>query len=116
MIKFEVFVKNKKTADVVVNNDLTVNVVNYTDVLWEKPFGNNKNVTYEDVNYFFESRCFPRERYNADELLSLMGLDEYNPFAIVEITHGIQTDDFMWIRFDGDNTTWKDVKVLKYPK
>lgn len=42
-------------------------------------------------------------------LLKLVGLDCYDPFQIVKITHGAMVDDVFWIRFEGEDLTWNDV-------
>lgn len=63
------------------------------------------------ILYFFESRCFPRYRANASELLESLDLEHYSPSQIVRKTHGIEFDDYNWIRFDGEDLTYEDVKV-----
>lgn len=47
------------------------------------------------------------------ELLRLGGLSFYDPYQIVQKTHGVMVDDCYWIRFDGENLTWEDVKHLR---
>lgn len=47
------------------------------------------------------------------ELLRLGGFSFYDPYQIVQKTHGVMVDDCFWIRFDGENLTWEDVKHLR---
>ena len=69
-------------------------------------------VTYKDLEEFFEDRCFPRERQNAKELLKGIGLDYYDPEAICRKTHGMQFDDFMWMQFsDEPQVKYSDIKI-----
>jgi hypothetical protein len=42
-----------------------------------------------------------------------MGLSAYNPWEIVKITHGVMLEDFVWIRFDGEDLKWNDVKHVR---
>lgn len=58
-----------------------------------------------------ETRCFPRNRVNAKEILSKMGLENYDILGIIKFTHGVKTDDFVWIKFDGEDLTFKDVRI-----
>jgi len=56
-----------------------------------------------------EMRCFPRNRSNVKEILNHMGLEEYNVLEIVKKTHGVLADDHTWIRFEGEDISFKDV-------
>lgn len=55
------------------------------------------------------SRCFEEARPDKYELLNRLGLTEYNPWEIVKVTHGRLWDDYLWIKFEGEDLTWKDV-------
>ena len=46
-----------------------------------------------------------------EAMLRSMGLTEYNIYDILRITHGVDSDDFIWLKFDGEDITWKDVRV-----
>ena len=59
----------------------------YTDILYKKPFGNKTEVTFRDLDKFVESRCFPRERFNCDEVLEACGLEHYDPYDIIKINN-----------------------------
>lgn len=49
-----------------------------------KAFGVNENPTLQDFEEFLEDRCFPRERYNINEMLIELKLDNYNPLEIIK--------------------------------
>lgn len=38
-------------------------------------------------------------------------MENNNPWEWVRISHGVMFDDFLWIRFPGENLTWEDVKI-----
>ncbi|WP_145411280.1 hypothetical protein [Paenibacillus xylanexedens] len=73
------------------------------------PFPNKKNVLVGDVLNYFESRCFPRSRDHADKILQYLELKDYVPSDIVKKTHGVLYDDYVWIRFAGEELTCADV-------
>ena len=58
--KFKTYWKDDITCEVeVVKNSVTFK--NYTDKWWKLPFGVLTSVTIDNVEEFFEDRCFPRE-------------------------------------------------------
>jgi|SRR5690606_22194414 len=69
------------------------------------------NLKVSDVLDFLESRCFPRERADRDKVLESIELNYYRPLHIVRKTHGVQFDDFMWVRFEGESLKHDDIKV-----
>ena len=48
---------------------------------------------------------------NINEILASLGLDHYDMLDILRKTHGVSYDDFTWIKFEGENISYKDVKV-----
>jgi len=56
---------------------------------------------------------------NGKELLEALGLQAYKRWGIVHKTHGVMADDEIWLRFEGESLTHRDVclrKELYYPK
>jgi len=89
-----------------------VTVINYTDNLINRPFGSIESPTMADLENFLEGRCFPKARANCQQLLLEMGLEHYDPLAIIMKTHGRQWDDYNWILFDGEVFDYeKDIKL-----
>jgi len=69
-------------------------------------------VDRERIYQFFQRRCFEESRSDREEILEALGLDEYNPYEIVRKTHGATYDDFLRVRFEGEeHLRWKDVKI-----
>lgn len=106
---FQVMNKNNVAADVSVRNN-RVYIKHYDPVKFHCLF------PWEETDVFsmleiLEGRCFPRNRANIDELLSAMGLKEYQVMDIIKKTHGLKWDDYTWIRFEGENLTYEDIKI-----
>lgn len=110
-MKFSVMWKNEKTADVSISEDRkTVEIKKYTDDICKMPFGGN-NDTIERVYNFISGRWISISRPDVMERLKDLGLSEYNPWEIIKKTHGIMWEDSLWIRFDGENIAWEDVRI-----
>lgn len=75
-----------------------VSIVNYTDDLIARAFGINENPSFQDFEDFLESRCFPRSRDHLKWVLRDLGLDCYDPLAIIQKTYGKMADDYMWLK------------------
>lgn len=108
-LEFTYMHKDKELAHIIEYSNGKVEMDLYSDDFLDNPLRNGVNK--HGLERFFEDRCFPRSRANARELLDLLGLDHYNPRYIVMETHGVQYDDFYWIKFDGETISWSDVKV-----
>lgn len=45
-----------------------------------------------------------------------MGLTQYNPFEMVNVSRGHMTYDHNWIRFNNENLTLNDIDNCNYTK
>ena len=72
---------------------------NHTDESLDCVFGMQKTATYQDVLDFFESRTFPRNRANIDDILEEFGLKEYDPYLLCKKCDGRTARDRKWIEF-----------------
>lgn len=63
-------------------------------------FGNNPLPSWEDFQRFLEERCVPRQRAGLREYLEALGLDEYDPLAIIEKTGGRMAEDQQWLSME----------------
>lgn len=70
---------------------------NYTDHLVKTAFGKNQYPSWTDLEAFLEERCIPRQRAGVWEYLEAMGLDEYDPLAIIQKTQGRMAEDDQWM-------------------
>lgn len=109
VIEFEVLDKDKVLSEVRINEDLSIEVNQFYEHPMLRPVPDNPTV--KELNEFLESRCVPRTRGNIKELLKGIGLTSYEPLDIVRHTHGVMFEDFIWIRFKGENLTFGDIKM-----
>ena len=70
---------------------------NYTDNLVKTAFGKNLLPSWADLEAFLEERCIPRQRAGLREYLEALGLDEYDPLAIIKKTKGRMAEDDQWM-------------------
>lgn len=61
-------------------------------------FGVNISPTWDDLQAFLEERCVPRQRDGLQYYLSELGMDRYDPLAIVRKTEGRMAEDACWIK------------------
>jgi hypothetical protein len=73
------------------------------------PFPGKQEILVGDVLDYFESRCLPRTRHLIEKVLQSLELSDYVPTEIVKQTHGVLYDDYIWIRFSGEELTCADV-------
>ena len=78
----------------------TVAVENQLVSLVKTAFGNNPLPDWEDFQRFLEERCIPRQRAGLREYLETLGLDEYDPLAIIEKTGGRMAEDQQWLTIE----------------
>ena len=83
--------------------DETLAVENYVADPVKTAFGNNLLPTWADFQSFLEERCVPLQRAGLREYLEAIGLDEYNPLAIIRKTGGRMAEDNQWIEMEAPN-------------
>lgn len=88
------------------------------------PFGTHviyKNETDEEIRNlklltlyleFLHDRIVPSTRQNLKQLMRDCNIDVYTHVAFLRANHGIQTDDYHWVKLDPDDPTeYKDIKI-----
>lgn len=111
IVKFDYMFKDTVLSHVVFdtgNQTVTCEELNHDLTL---QFFGKMDHTVDNLMKVFEMRCFDRNRYDAKEILDYLELPEYSPYHICLKTHGASTQDYMWIRWDGEALTWDDVKL-----
>ena len=73
-------------------------IQNTTDVLLHRAFGVKPKPNWQDFEFFLEERCFPGTRAHLRLVLQDIGVDSYDPLAIVEKTKGRMAEDNQWLR------------------
>ncbi len=61
-------------------------------------FGVNLTPAWDDLSVLLESRCIPRQRDGLQYYLAELGLDRYDPLAIIRKTEGRMAEDACWIK------------------
>ena len=107
---FTLMWRDEPTADLIISGH---------DVVLERYTTNPaKQLFYADRISLFElgeiltTRCWEENRSDIDELLHLIGLDTYDPYAIVRRTHGLMVQDPIWFRFEGEKLTYREVRRI----
>ena len=72
-------------------------VDNLVDDPLSTAFGVNTSPTWEDLEDFLEERCVPSQRDGLQYYLRELGLDHYDPLAIVRKTQGRMAEDNCWL-------------------
>ena len=83
--------------------DLTkqrIMVENQAVALVKTAFGNNVQPDWADFQDFLSERCIPRQRAGLREYLGALGLEEYDPWAIIEKTGGRMAEDQQWLTIE----------------
>ena len=107
-LNFDFMFKDEVVGHVeIVDNQLVENIV-YDDCPWKHLCIKIK--TLPGILEVLNERVMCEERWTP-EFMEHFGLKEFNVYEILKKTHGIDVDDFSWIRFSGENITWNDVKV-----
>ena len=63
-------------------------------------FGNNTLPNWADFQNFLSERCIPRQRSGLREYLEVLGLEEYDPWAIIGKTGGRMAEDQQWLTIE----------------
>lgn len=109
-ITFYVMSKDEKIAKCVIRDGELISIDKYAKEIYDQPFY-GENTSLEYVMSFLEDRVVNRNKYNINEILASLGLDHYDMIDILRKTHGVSYDDFTWIKFEGENISYKDVRV-----
>ncbi len=72
-------------------------IENYTEQYVKTAFGRNRFPSWADLEAFLEERCIPRERAGLREYLDALGLEEYDPLAIIRKTRGRMAEYDQWM-------------------
>lgn len=117
---FDIYKKDTKVGRIELDGNNLIKNESYFDVSREPyPFMINPFVYMKDgmsVRRYLATRVVPSERANIKQILSALGLKEYNIYKLLEKTHGVKVDDFIWLKFDhipDDGKTWSDLNPRK---
>lgn len=107
-LKCDVMYKDKKVGRLeVVDGKLIKNEV-YTKNILEHPFP--KHNSFGSIEQRIKDRVICESRYS-EEIKESLGGKEYSIYTLFRDTHGVDVDDFIWFKFDGENLCWDDVRA-----
>lgn len=109
-IDFKTMFKDEVTAHIIIENNKLIKAETYTNDNWKYPFI-VKPIKLDFVLSYLKRRAIKENNPFIKEFMDEHNLKEYNVIDILKITHGVDIDDFSWIKFKGEDITWKDVKV-----
>lgn len=97
-------------------NNMTTSIKKFVPDSSIQPFWGNmddKSVPYLTNRFyrFLKDRCYEDCRANLPEILKQAGLTSNNPYEWVKVCHGVTYEDFFWVKFEGEDICWNDVKV-----
>ncbi len=101
-LKFQVYKKDCPIAEYEISEteELTCRILTkYKEDMLTTVY---RPIKLSDIYYLLSCRVFQNNTPFTAIELSLLGLDKYNVYEILKITHGITPFDDYWIRFDGD--------------
>lgn len=105
------WIMNKDRVICKVNIDgLNVELIQYSTDIVDRQFRSD-SPSIEDVYDWIEDRCFPSSRDNKKEILDSLNLNLYEPLEIVKNTHGLLQDDYIWIKWEGEDIEYDDIKI-----
>lgn len=113
MYNFTVLHKNDPVANVYISDDhKQVKIEKLVPDSVIQPFGGN-NLSLDRVYTFLKSRCYEDDREDLDEILRQANMTSNNPWEWNKVTHGVMWDDQLWIKFEGEDLCWEDVRWRK---
>ena len=74
-----------------------------------QPFCGDK-LDLERVYSFLKSRCYKDSYAGLEEVLKKQNMTSNNPWEWNRKTHGITWEDFFWIKFEGEDINWEDIR------
>lgn len=110
---FTVMCENIPVAKVFVSDDRKeIKIEKLVADSIRQPFGGD-DVSVERVYGFLKSRCYEDGRADLEEILLQAHLETNDPWKWNKITHGVMWEDQIWIRFEGEDLCWEDVRWRK---
>ena len=107
---FTLMWKDEPVADLMINGSNVV-LERYTTCPAKQLFYADI-ISLLELGDILKTRCWEEGRSDINNLLHMIGLEEYNPYAIVSKTHGLMAQDPIWLRFEGEKLTYKEVRRL----
>ena len=113
MYNFMVMHRNEPVAHVWISDDhMNVRIEKIVHDSLIQPFSGD-DLSINRVYRFLKSRCYEDGRAELQEILNQAELRENNPWEWNRVTHGVTWEDDLWIKFDGEELEWENVRWRK---
>lgn len=110
-MNFTIMHQDEPVAEIYVSGDKTETKIRklIPDGIKQPFSGNTYNILR--LYRFLKDRCYEDCRYDLPDILEEANMESNNPWEWIKVSHGVTYEDFFWIRFPGEDLTWKDVRV-----
>lgn len=107
-IHCDVYWKYDKVGRLDIENGVLIRNESYTDNFILHPFPRSK--TLDAILSALKNRVICEERCDTG-MLKAIGVSRYNVYDILRKTHGVDSDDYTWFKFDDDpeSLSWRDL-------
>lgn len=68
-------------------------------------------VSMRNIEKWLESRVPDKHREDIDHILERYGLPDFMPLQMCMKSHGRNMTDFVWVKFDGEELTFNDIRL-----
>lgn len=109
------FCCGNQVMSIIYYNYATEDVIchNFTSDPFDKALPEGKN-SWKALMDFMEERTFPHTRYNVKQILECMDMQYYDALEIAIRTHGVQSSDDFYLRFNDEEVNYDDISVRRY--
>ena len=107
---FTLMWKDEPVADLMIQNGHVL-LERYSDCPAKQLFYADR-ITLFELGEILRARCWEEQRPDILDLLHMIGLEEYDPYAIVSKTHGLMAQDPIWFRFKEEKLTYREARRL----
>ena len=70
-------------------------------------------VTLRGINDWWQHRCIPLTRDDADRLIEAVGVDSFA--SLLEASHGLSLSDSYWVQNESENLAWRKINFYENP-
>ncbi len=113
---YHVMFKDISVADVFHDGNVVTKINKYVNDSPKQPFwGDLDKMSPQALTQrfyvFIKDRCYEDSRRDLPFILKQAGLKSNNPYEWIKISHGVNYEDFFWIKINHEQVSWNDVKV-----
>lgn len=108
-IKLELYYRNTLLCVYMIDESLTVDYTYNANTEIPMLTCIDRRLTIKDIYFLLRSRLLPENPYTVRMYCERLGLGEYNPWSVIEKTHGFLPMSDYWIKRGGEEITFDEV-------